>query len=243
MSDQETQVSGEAPDQTSAQPSEETSKPTEDVENLKSQLNEYKTKVEQIQQFYTSYPGLVKIARKYADDPDVRTKLDTYLEGGSIEPNSDGASDSGVDLSSLDDTTKQAIAQLVDERVNSVRKEYDSKFGDLSAKQVQTQIDGWRKKYTKSAGFPVEFSEVENQIAEMLTRGEAVSAEGAYKQLALDYALKSSVEQEKQLKQAKLEASMSRGSLPQSMPTRGKDSTKSFKDAWMDALEQAQTKS
>ena len=229
MSD-ETQGNGSTLAEPAAQPSgtETAPKPTEDLNALKGELDKAKGDLGKIREFYSQYPKAVSFLKKYVDDPSAQTLVDKYLETGT------------VNLGNGEETDELPI----DERTNRVLtetqarlKDQENQLNQLRQTQLKAQIDEWRRDFTVEKGFPVNFKEVENEIADMITNGKAIDAISAYKMIGFEKSLKGRSEIEKQLKNYKIQASMSRGSVPRTMSVRGANDKKSLSEAWQEAVE------
>ena len=228
MAEEETQVGGEPTTDAAASPSET---PNESrMQELESELTKAKGDLSKIRDFYGAYPKLVPFLKRYADDEAMQQRVDELLDG-KAPPQTE-------DLPPVDDDIKRQIEAHVESRLREERKVIEGQVNQIRQSQLQSQIDGWRRKYTKEAGYPVDFKHCEPQISEMLEKGQAVDVDGAYKQIALDYALKSKTETDKQIKDLKIKASMSRGSIPTTMKVSGKDEKKDLDQAFSEAFEE-----
>lgn len=243
MSDQTTQASGVAPSDTTAQPGGSQAAPSTaspELAELKSKYEKANGDLQRMKDFFTAYPDLVQFARKYTEDQNAASMVRNYLAGKPVSVGSQDASDSDDDaLSTLDANQRKAVEKLLEQKLDGVMAPIKSQNQQLQQHVLNQQIKEWRATYNKANGWPVDFKEVEGSVAELIQNGKANDAEVAYKLLAADHYRKNGADQEKQIRELKQKASMSRASLPTQLAVRGKGERKSIEEAWVEALEQA----
>jgi hypothetical protein len=145
------------------------------------------------------------------------------------------------ELSGLDDKQRKAVEKLLQKSLQDATAPVKNQLSQMQQHVLNQQIKEWRATYNKQAGWPVDFTQVEGEIAKMLQDSKASDAESAYKVIAAEYYRKNGVEQEKTIKELKTKVSMSRASLPSSMAVRGKGEKKSMADAMAEAMQELGT--
>lgn len=214
-----------------------------DLSTIQSELAEVKKKyqesegnLQKVRDFYAANPDLITFARKYSEDSKAAELVRNYLNGKvSTAPNEGKAED---DLADMPEAQRNLVMKLVEKKLEEYTGAIKADVGQLRNAQLQSQINGWRAAYNKQTGWPVDFKEVEPKIAEMLQKGEAVNAEGAYRQIAADYLLKDRVQKDREIKDLKVKASMSRASVPSQLASRGKAEAKTMAEAMAEAIEE-----
>lgn len=209
-----------------------------DYEEWKSRATKAEETVKKVQDLYGAYPNAVQLVKSYVEDAKARQDLDSYLTQGVVPAKETERSTDSMDLDGLDDTTKKSIDAYISTKLQEQAQGFEQKFNTLNQARLQDQIEGWRKKYTVENGFPVNFAEVESDLAQMLNEGKATDAVGAYKIYCTDKFLEKQTETNKQLREAKIKASMSRASLPTTLKVRKGDDRKGIESAFQEAFEE-----
>lgn len=244
MTNPSVQSSGSDPATTTATPSGEnvnTSQPngTDPNTEIKQQLEKAQGDLQKIRDFYAAYPDLVTFARRYTEDPKAAELVRGYINNnGQVVSKEDKVAEIEDELSGLPEPQRKAMMKLVEQKVNEVTGHLAGEVKTLREANLSTQINAWRKTFSKQEGWPVDFKDVEPKITELLQTRKAVDAEGAYKQIAAEYLLKDRADRDKTIKDLKVKVSMSRASVPQQLSVRGKGTTKTLADAWTEAVEE-----
>ena len=238
MAEQDTSA---APSQeATAQPSEATQEQPSSPQFSEAEVKQWQqdsANYKKVQDYFNANPRLVDFAYKYAEDPGAQEMVSKYFSGDTSasqpEPKSDDSS-----FSAFEGDQKEAVMKLVDKLVQDKLSGVQSELTHLRNEHANSQIEKMSSRFTVENGYPVNFNDVRQDIANLITSGKAVDAESAYKLIVADRLPTIKKQFEDQITEEKRKASMSRYSAPGSLKIRSKqEKAKDFAEALAQAEE------
>lgn len=206
----------------------------EDVARWKTDSENYK----KVQDYFNANRDLVDFAYKYTEDPVAQEIVQRYKSGTLDFKTPENGNSNDDSLENMDMSDKEHLTKIVERLVKERLAPVNEELSSLRKQHANNQIENMAKKYTMDNGYPINFSDVKEDIANLITTGRAVDAETGYKLVMADRWPGLKKQYEEKILDEKRKASMSKYSIPASLNVKEKNKqAKNFAEALSQAEE------